>query len=160
MLVKKSVSGDGTIIYYRAIASDIFMDDSESTTLDSKIFDMDRAISQNTANIAVNTIAINNKLPLSGGTITGSLTVTDTITANSFHGSLKGNADSATKLKTPITITVGECAKQFDGSKDIEFKLSEIIGSTIELDSIKIGNGLLKWDDTLKRLIVEYADIE
>lgn len=48
-------------------------------------------------------------LPLSGGTVNGS------ITATSFIGNLTGNADSATKLATPRTIW----GQSFDGTGDI-----------------------------------------
>ncbi|EJE2431502.1 prophage tail fiber N-terminal domain-containing protein [Escherichia coli] len=49
-------------------------------------------------------------LPTTGGTVSGPLSVTDGIT-----GALKGNADTATKLKTAININ----GVRFDGSGDI-----------------------------------------
>lgn len=48
-------------------------------------------------------------LPLSGGTVIGS------ITASTFIGNLMGNAGSATKLKTPHTLW----GRSFDGTDDI-----------------------------------------
>ena len=49
---------------------------------------------------------------------------------NHFHtayiDNVVGNADTATKLKTPINFTIGETTKKFDGSSDISWSLSEI----------------------------------
>lgn len=44
------------------------------------------------------------------------------ITAPSF----KGNADTATKLSTKRTLQIGSSSKQFDGSSDVSWTLSEI----------------------------------
>ena len=51
-------------------------------------------------------------------------------TTNHFHtayiDNVVGNADTATKLKTPINFKIGETTKKFDGSSDISWTLSEI----------------------------------
>lgn len=60
---------------------------------------------------------LNGKLPLSGGTVTGSLTVNGALT-----GSLTGNASSATKLTTARTIRTNLASTStasFDGSANI-----------------------------------------
>ena len=63
-------------------------------------------------------------LPLSGGTVNGS------ITATSFIGDLTGNADSATKLATARTIW----GQRFDGTGDINGNLA-VNGGTIGYDA-------------------------
>lgn len=41
-------------------------------------------------------------------------------------GSLVGNADTATKLQTPRTITIGNTGKSFDGSANVSWSLAQI----------------------------------
>lgn len=63
-------------------------------------------------------------LMLSGGTLTGDLTVP------TVHGNLDGNASSATKLKDGANITVTGLASsspvKFDGSKDVSVSINNI----------------------------------
>lgn len=63
-------------------------------------------------------------LILSGGTLTGDLTVP------TVHGNLDGNASSATKLKDGANITVTGLASsspvKFDGSEDVSFSINNI----------------------------------
>ena len=65
-------------------------------------------------------------LPLSGGTITGDLTVNGTLTAN-----IAGNSTSATKLQTAKNIQIGNSIKQFDGSQNLNYTLNEIGAAAI-----------------------------
>ena len=65
-------------------------------------------------------------LPLSGGTITGDLTVNGTLTAN-----IAGNSTSATKLQTAKNIQIGNSTKQFDGSQNLNYTLNEIGAAAI-----------------------------
>ena len=51
------------------------------------------------------------------------LQITGTFTANNFIGSVSG---SATSLETPRTLTIGSTSKQFDGTADVAWSLSEI----------------------------------
>lgn len=66
------------------------------------------------------------KLPLTGGTLTGELVVEDDITATgsitapSFVGDVTGNASTATKLSTPRSIW----GQSFDGSSFVRGTLS------------------------------------
>jgi hypothetical protein len=41
-------------------------------------------------------------------------------------GSLVGNADTATRLQTPRTLTIGNTGKSFDGSANVSWSLAEI----------------------------------
>lgn len=54
-------------------------------------------------------------LPLTGGTLTGALTVNDQTTAAQFNDPLNGNANTATALQTSRTIN----GTSFDGSANI-----------------------------------------
>ena len=55
------------------------------------------------------------------------LDVNGSIRATSgFTGTLSGNASSATKLATARTITIGNTSKNFDGSANVSWTLSEI----------------------------------
>ena len=50
--------------------------------------------------------------------------------ANTFYGTLTGNAATATKLATARTLTIGGSGKTFDGSENVSWTLSEI-GATV-----------------------------
>ena len=78
--------------------------------------DVDAAIAsaQSTATSDAAKDAASKYLPLSGGTLTGTLNAT-TINATTFIGELQGNAATATKLKTPIRLW----GQSFDGSGDV-----------------------------------------
>ncbi len=54
------------------------------------------------------------------------LEISGTFTANNIVGVFEGNADTATALETPRTITIGSTGKTFDGSADVSWALSEI----------------------------------
>ena len=58
--------------------------------------------------------------------VTGKIAATDTIKAPTFNGALSGNANSATKLATARTITIGNKGNTFDGSANITYTLSDI----------------------------------
>ena len=62
-----------------------------------------------------------------GDIMTGSLTMTN---AGKFIGNLQGNADTATKLTTARTLTVGNTAKSFDGTTNIAWTVAEIGAAT------------------------------
>lgn len=79
-------------------------------------------------------------LPLSGGTLTGSLTGT-TAEFDNIIGTVEGNADSATKLKTARTINISDSdgtntgtAISFDGSSNGTIKLPATIKADITGD--------------------------
>lgn len=55
---------------------------------------------------------------------------TGNITAPTFTGNLTGTADSASKLKTARTLTVGNLAKTFDGSANVSWPLHDILFSS------------------------------
>lgn len=76
-------------------------------------------------------------LPLSGGTVTGS------ITAPTFIGNLTGNADSATKLQTPRSIW----GQSFDGTSDVNGNLYSDIWS-------------VKKDSTLNGTFIQSANYD
>ena len=52
--------------------------------------------------------------------------------------SYEGNSNTATKLETPINITVGNATKQFDGTSDISFSKSEagILTASVDEDGV------------------------
>jgi hypothetical protein len=54
------------------------------------------------------------------------LEISGTFTANNIVGVFEGNADTATALETPRTITIGSTGKPFDGSADVSWSLNEI----------------------------------
>ena len=56
----------------------------------------------------------------------GNSTINGDLTASTFIGSLKGNAETATKLETPVTFKVGEASEEFDGSSGFTFTLEQI----------------------------------
>lgn len=86
------------------------------------------------------------------------------VTAPEFVGSLTGDvtgniSGSATKLKVPITITVGGSSRTFDGSEDIEFDLAEIMGgTTLKVNTIQIGDAILRWDSEQERLVIDMVE--
>ncbi len=59
-------------------------------------------------------------LPLTGGALTGNLTVP------MFIGSLNGNASSASKLQTGRTLTIGNAIRTFDGTGNLTWLLTDI----------------------------------
>lgn len=67
-----------------------------------------------------------------GDTMTGALTVPElNVTGSStfaeiINGNINGNAATATKLQTARSITVGGTTRQFDGTGNISFSLSDI----------------------------------
>lgn len=67
-----------------------------------------------------------------GDVMTGALTVPElNVTGNStfteiINGNINGNAATATKLQTARSITVGGTTRQFDGTGNISFSLSDI----------------------------------
>lgn len=63
---------------------------------------------------------------------TKDLTASGTVTAKSFSGPLTGNADTATKWKSPITVKIGNTSKTIQGGETatIEYTHSNI-GATI-----------------------------
>ena len=79
-------------------------------------------------------------IPFSGGTITGGLTpnqnntidlgsattVFRNIYANTFVGTLSGNASTATTLATARMLTIGNTGKSFNGSSSLAWSLDEI----------------------------------
>lgn len=66
----------------------------------------------------------------SGGTTYQSLV----ITKDGLVGNLLGNAATASKLKTPFTLTIGSVSKKIDGSSDVQFPIS--VSNNITLDTI------------------------
>ena len=75
-------------------------------------------------------------ISMNGGTLSGNISpkLNDTYYLGDgtykFKGvyatNLYGNADTATKLQTARTLTIGNTAKQFDGSSDVSWSLTEI----------------------------------
>lgn len=63
-------------------------------------------------------------LPLTGGTLSGDLTVGSATISKS--GTFSGNAATATKLAAAKTLTIGSSGKTFDGSADVSWTLAEI----------------------------------
>lgn len=72
---------------------------------------------------------------------TKDLTASGTITANKFSGSLTGNADTATKWKSPITIKIGNTSKTIQGGETttIEYTHNNV-GATISKFTWTDGN--------------------
>ena len=72
-------------------------------------------------------IDMSDYLPLSGGQLTGALTVPElNVTGSStftqiINGSINGNSGTTTKLANPVTITVGNQSFQFDGTQSLTF---------------------------------------
>lgn len=56
-------------------------------------------------------------------------------------GSLVGNADTATRLQTARTITIGNTGKRFDGSADVSWSLAEIGGDASLTNYLPAGTG-------------------
>ena len=65
-------------------------------------------------------------LPKAGGTMTGAITFAGGQTWPTFNQSTNGNADTATKLATARTITLGSTGKSVDGSANVSWTLAEI----------------------------------
>ena len=54
------------------------------------------------------------------------------------RGSINGNSSTATKLKTPRTLTIGRAGRVFDGSDNIGWTLADIGAATQnEVNSLK-----------------------
>ena len=68
-------------------------------------------------------------LNVNTGLISGNLRVVNGIFGNltgNVIGNLSGNANTATKLQTARTLTIGNTGKSFDGSSNVSWTLSEI----------------------------------
>lgn len=87
-----------------------------------------------------------------GSIICGNITAGNEVSATKFVGALEGNADTATKLATSVTIAItdgtntGE-AEPFDGSSNISIKLPT---------TIKAGTFVATSDKRLKENITPY----
>lgn len=92
-------------------------------------------------NLAITTSVGNlSYLPLSGGTVTGNLTVNGTIT-----GHISGNASTATTWQTARTLTVGNTGKSVNGSANVSWSKAEISG-----DATNTANGWMSAADKKK----------
>ena len=63
-----------------------------------------------------------------------------------IYGNLTGNASTADKWKTAITLTIGNTGKSVDGSADITWSKAEILGSS---SSAYFYRGDQTWSDTI-----------
>ena len=95
-----------------------------------------------------------NYLPLSGGTLTGalsvpSLTVTGASTfSQAINGSILGNAATASRLQNARTITIGSQSNSFDGSANISYSLASMgafASSSFTQANIKSTLGISDW---------------
>ena len=66
---------------------------------------------------------ISKRLPLTGGTLTGNLTMSNN---SRFIGNLNGNATTATTLQNARTLNIGNTGKSFNGSSNVSWSLNEI----------------------------------
>ncbi len=86
------------------------------------------------SSISAASLVINSKVVRPGKSNSIDLGTTDikwnNVYANTFYGDLTGNADTATKLATARTLTIGGTGKTFDGSGNVSWTLSEI-GATV-----------------------------
>lgn len=102
---------------------------------------------------AATSSSLNNYLPLSGGTISGNLYINGNITANTFTGTLSGNATSASKVNNKLTFT-GYSSKTYDGSSaisvEIPSKTSQLTNDSGFLTSSVIGEAMRGY--TLSRI--------
>lgn len=102
---------------------------------------------------AATSSSLNNYLPLSGGTISGNLYINGNITANTFTGTLSGNATSASKVNNKLTFT-GYSSKTYDGSSaisvEIPNKTSQLTNDSGFLTSSVIGEAMRGY--TLSRI--------
>ena len=57
-------------------------------------------------------------LPLTGGTMTGNLTMGN---SSKVIGNVQGNADTATRLQNARNITIGNATQSFNGSASISY---------------------------------------
>jgi hypothetical protein len=91
----------------------------------------------------VDGIYTENSAPLS---LTGSAQVFGTINSEFFKSILlkTENAASATKLKTPVAITIAGVSKQFDGSAPVSWSPAEIGLTSISSFKNKIHNGKME----------------
>lgn len=65
---------------------------------------------------------------------------TNALTTTTFVGALTGNADTATTLKNPVTISIGETGRSFNGSSDITWSLADIGAASASTLSSHIGD--------------------
>lgn len=63
---------------------------------------------------------------LYASTVNSSTVNATTINATTINGALEGNSSSATKLQTPITLTIGNTGKNFDGTTNLSWSLADI----------------------------------
>lgn len=100
---------------------------------------------------------VENRLELSGGTLTGSLNTKNvSITGNlSVTGSITGNASSATKLQTARTIAISGGATgtstSFDGSANITIPVTALDVSKATAGTLSTARGVLE-EKMVKRL--------
>ena len=84
------------------------------------------------------TIADNTKLPLTGGTMTGNLTMGN---SSKVIGNVQGNADTATRLQNARNITIGNATQSFNGSASISYTLTQVGAVQFEYSSDPVVNG-------------------
>lgn len=86
------------------------------------------------SSISAASLVINSKVVRPGKSNSIDLGTTDikwnNVYATTFSGNLTGNANTATKLATARTLTIGGTDKTFDGSGNVSWTLSEI-GATV-----------------------------
>lgn len=94
--------------------------DNKLTTINQSITNIDNNLSTNYYNKEYIDNVLNNYLPITGGTVNGS------ITANEFIGSLSGNATTATtatKLNNKLIFT-GDVSAIYDGSQEVTINIT------------------------------------
>lgn len=80
----------------------------------------------------------------------------NTVKASSFIGNITGNADTASKWKTPRTFKIGNCSRTIDGTSDITWPLNEIGVASHNHDSLYVK----KTGDTMTGLLKTNGNIE
>lgn len=77
-------------------------------------------------------------LPLTGGTMTGNLTMGN---SSKVIGNVQGNADTATRLQNARNITIGNATQSFNGSASISYTLTQVGAVQFEYSSDPVVNG-------------------
>lgn len=77
-------------------------------------------------------------LPLTGGTMTGNLTMGN---SSKVIGNVQGNADTATRLQNARNITIGNATQSFNGSAPISYTLTQVGAVQFEYSSDPVVNG-------------------
>lgn len=77
-------------------------------------------------------------LPLTGGTMTGNLTMGN---SSKVIGNVQGNADTATRLQNARNITIGNATQSFNGSASISYTLPQVGAVQFEYSSDPVVNG-------------------